>query len=384
MLDLFYNGILLSLFVIWLVGARSSRLWQLVSFARVHSYWLLIILWAIFLTFGAAYFLHFNQLTQIHDIPYAVNAAVVSEDSGVNPYVYNVVPRFETRYTQPLSWTFGPYNYLSLDLVVYWAFNEFTDFLGMPVWFVATNLLFSAVAFALLWKLLKSPLRYYVPIAGTVMLFYSFDNASLTLLLMASSLYLYQRLKTNSGSVAIIVMGLAVMTKIYAIIPFCVLVLYELQRWSCTRDLRLFLRTSMSVAASGIIATGLMLPFGIWHVIDAAVLFHSSVASRLGTSSGGTLLTQFPIGSAEFTVLGIVLVTAAMIASLRVKNLNDRMMLVSMVFLLVVVKSSQALVVLPGVFLPLKLLSLMGPKPLSGREASGSGSRIRMFLGLED
>jgi hypothetical protein len=72
-----------------------------------------------------------------------------------------------------------------------------------------------------------------------------------------------------------------------------------------------------------------------------------------------------------------------MIASLRVKNLNDRMMLVSMVFLLVVVKSSQALVVLPGVFLPLKLMEIMGPKPRSGRKASGSGSRIRMFLGLE-
>jgi hypothetical protein len=72
-----------------------------------------------------------------------------------------------------------------------------------------------------------------------------------------------------------------------------------------------------------------------------------------------------------------------MIASLKVKNLNDRMILVSMVFLLVVVKSSQALVVLPGVFLPLKLLDLMGPKPRSGREASGSGSKIRMLIGLE-
>jgi hypothetical protein len=369
MLDLFYNGILCSLLVIWLAGFRRQRLARFLSFVKSHSIVLIAVLWAVFLGFGAAYCLYFDQLAQMHDIPAAVNAAVTSEENGVNPYDNNVVPRFESKYSSPPLWTYGPYNYLSFDLIVYSAFHILVGPLGMPIWFVLTNLLFSAFAFVLLQELLRVPWRFYAPFAGTVMLFYSFDNASLTLLLMVSSLYLYRRLKANNGSVAIIVMGLAVMTKIYAIIPFLVLVLYELERCARAREWHLFVRNSASVAASGVIAIALMLPFGIMHVIDSAVLFHTSASTRTGTSWGGTLLTELPLSGSEYTILSIAFVAAAMVLSLKLKNVNDRIMLVSLVFLLVVVKSSMAPLAVPGIFLPLRLRETSKPAQGEGKQA---------------
>lgn len=355
MLDVFYNGVLLSILLLWLLSERPKRFGGLVAFAKIHPRSLVTVLWTVFLSFAVAYCLCFDQLADTHDIPNAVDSAVVSQSGGVNPYSHDVVPRFEDRYTSPPSWSLGPYNYLSLDLIAYYGIHAFAGGLGMPLWFVAANLMFSAAAFIILQDMLQAKWRFFAPIAGIAMLFYSFDNTSLTFLLIVASMYLYSRLKSSNGIVATIVLGLAVMTKIYAIIPFIVFVLYELQLRAHLRDWRVFAKVSASVGVSGVIAIGLMLPFGIDNVIDSAVLFHLSAEARVGTSSGGTFLSVLPLSGDLSTIISVVLVVVSVIAAFRLKSLNNRMLLTSLILLVVVSKSSQALLVVPGLFLVLRM-----------------------------
>lgn len=355
MLDIFYNGVLLSILLLWLLSERPKRFGKLISFARSHPTSLVLVLWTMFLSFAVAYCLCFDQLADMHDIPTAVDSAVVSQSGGVNPYSHDVVPRFEGRYTPNPSWSLGPYNYLSLDLIVYYGIHALAGGLGMPFWFVAANLMFSAAAFIILQDMVQVKWRFYAPIAGIAMLFYSFDNASLTFLLIVASMYLYSRLKSNNGSVAVIVLGLAVMTKIYAIIPFVIFVLYELQLRAHLRDWRVFAKVSASVGVSGVVAIGLMLPFGIDNVIKSAVLFHLSAEARVGTSSGGTFLSELPLSDHLSTIISVALVMVSIVAALKLNSLNNRMLLASLVLLVVVSKSSQALLVVPGLFLVLRM-----------------------------
>ena len=355
MLDIFYNGVLLSILLLCLLSERPKRFGRLISFAKTHPTSLVLVLWTMFLSFAVAYSLCFDQLADMHDIPNAVDSAVLSQSGGVNPYSHDVVPRFEGRYTSHPSWSLGPYNYLSLDLIVYYGIHVLAGGLGMPFWFVAANLMFSAAAFIILQDMLQVKWRFYAPIAGIAMLFYSFDNASLTFLLIVASMYLYSRLRSNNGSVAAIVLGLAVMTKIYAIIPFVVFVLYELQLRAQLRDWRVFAKVSASVGVSGAIGIGLMVPFGIDNVIKSAVLFHLSAGARVGTSSGGTFLSELRLSDDLSTIISVALVLVSVVAALKLKSLNNRMLLVSLVLLVVVSKSSQALLVVPGLFLVLRM-----------------------------
>ncbi len=376
MLDIFYNGVLLSILLLWLLSERPKRFGKLVSFAKAHSTGLVAVLWALFLTFAVAYSLYFDQLADMHDIPNAVDSAVVSQSGGVNPYNHDVVPRFDSKYTSPPTWSLGPYNYLSLDLIVYYGIHGVAGGLGMPVWFVAANLMFSAAAFIILQDMVQVKWRFYAPIAGIAMLFYSFDNASLTFLLIVVAMYLYSRLKSNNGVVATIVLGLAVMTKIYAIIPFAVFVLYELQLRAHMREWRAFSKDAASVGASGVIAVGLMWPFGIDNVIESAVLFHLSAGARVGTSTGGTLLSELPLSDQLSTIISVALVMTSVIAALMLKSLNNRMLLVSLVLLVVVSKSSQALLVVPGLFLVLRMREAY----LARRAQSGEAPTQRISL----
>lgn len=376
MLDIFYNGVLLSILVLWLLGERPKRLGRLVSFARAHPKEFVAVLWTLFLTFAIAYCLNFNRLADMHDIPSAVDSAVLSQSDGVNPYNHDVVPRFSGKYSLHPTWSLGPYNYLSLDLIVYYGIHAMAGGLGMPIWFVAANLIFSAVAFVLLQDLLQVKWRFYAPIAGIAMLFYSFDNASLTFLLIVASMYLYARLKSNNGSVATIVLGLAVMTKIYAVIPFVIFVIYELQLRARQRDWRVFTKVSVSVGISSAIATGLMLPFGIDNVIDSAVLFHLSAGTRIGTSFGGTFLSELPLSDPLSTIISVALVLVSVVASLKLKSLNNRMLLASMVLLVVVSKSSQAMLIVPGLFLVLRMREAY----LARRAARGEAPAPRISL----
>jgi len=380
LLDIFYNGVLLSILLLWLLSERPKRFGRLVAFAKTHPTSLVLVLWTMFLSFAVAYGLCFDQLVDMHDIPNAVDSAVVSQSGGVNPYNHDVVPRFENRYTSPPSWSLGPYNYLSLDLIVYYGIHALAGGLGMPFWFVAANLMFSAAAFIILQDMLQVKWRFHAPIAGIAMLFYSFDNASLTFLLIVASMYLYSRLRSNNGVVATIVLGLAVMTKIYAIVPFVVFVLYELQLRARLRDWRVFAKVSASVGVSGVIAIGLMLPFGIDNVINSAVLFHLSAEARVGTSSGGTFLSELRLSDDLSTIISVALVLVSVVAALKLKSLNNRMLLVSLVLLVVVSKSSQALLVVPGLFLVLRMReAYLARKALRGEAPAPRLSLRKIF-----
>lgn len=367
MLDLFYSGVVLSLVALWLFSANYGHPSHLLRFMKAHSRMLIAFVWAVFLGFAAAYVVYFDQLNHMHDIPNAVDAAISSQDHDLNPYNHSVVPRFESRYSSSVSVAYGPYNYLPFDLDVYSFFEWMLGFLGMPYWFVLANVIFASLALVLLRELLRVSWRVYLPVAGMAVLFYSFDNVSLTLLLLVGAMFLYQRRTANYRMLAIVIMGLAMMTKIHAAIPFGVLVLYELERYIRSRDRRLLLKISGSVATSGAIATLLMLPFGIGNVIKSAVLFHADTLARAGTSTGGTLLTEFPLASTEYTLIVVAVMVVALAASMRLARLTDRMLIVSIAFLLVAVKSSQALLMVPGIFLPLKL-----------REISDSESSARL------
>lgn len=355
MLDMMYNGILVFLIVLWAASAHSSSSMKIRSFTKANAKRFLVVLWIVFLVFSASYCIYLNQFVKMHDIPYAVDAAVGSEEADLNPYNHSVVPRFESKYSGSVSMTYGPYNYLPFDLLVYSESRELLGFVGMPFWFLLTNLALSGLAFLLLNEMLEVRLRYYIPLAGAVMLFFSADNVSLTLLLMVAAMFVYRRSGWAGPSLATLVMGLAAMTKVLALIPFGVLILFELQRLVRARDRPALIRVSSSVAASGAMAAALMLPFGMTNVIDSAVLFNSDAVSRVGTSTGGTFLAELSLGSAEYLLIALVLVAASALVSLRLLRLVDRMMLVSLVFMLVAVKSSQALLVIPGIFLSLRM-----------------------------
>jgi hypothetical protein len=275
MLDLLYSVILLLILLLWLSSLMPHLAKRLVLWTRKHAIVLLVLVWAAFLVFSAAYCVYFGQLSRMHDIPNAVDAAIESQEYHLNPYSHNVVPRFSGTYSPTVALTYRPYNYLPFDLDVYSLCEEALGSLGAPLWFVLVNLVFSAVGFFLLKRLVSASWRSFAPVAGMAMLFFSFDNMSLTLMLVMISMYLFSSRGEKNRILAILVMGLAMMTKIQAIIPFGVLVLSELERVFRVKDGHMLLQTSAGLATSGVISAALMVPFGFWNVMKSAVLFHA-------------------------------------------------------------------------------------------------------------
>lgn len=355
MIDVFYNGILVVLVLMWVIGTRRAYMGRFIALMKRHIVPISVLLWAAFVVFALVFVTNLDYFDRIHDIDEAVETAVDSYEQGINPYEEYVIPRFKTRYTPGVEMTFGPYNYLPVDLFVYVSCYQFLGSLGSPIWFVAANLLFSGVAFVLLRDMLKARWMAYAPIAGIVMLFYSFDNASLTLLLMVLSMYAYTQLRWHPGVVAIFFMALATLTKIFAAIPLVILILRELQRSVVERRWRYFVEVGAVTGACAALALLVMLPFGIENVLDSAVFFHTSEELRVGTSSGGTLLSEIMLGNEYYSMISGALVFASLIVGMRMRSLNDRVLLTSVVFLLVAVKSSLAPLTVAGLFLILRL-----------------------------
>ncbi len=355
-LDIAYNGFLFFMLAMCLLGMlklQGPR--RLTVWVRHHSRFIVGILWAAFISFLVGYLVFFNALKDEHDIPDAVSAAVNGFDNGLNPYVDAVVPRFETHNGLEYTLGMGTYNYLPLDLLVYSGMHYVLGFAGFPFWFVLSNLAFLAIAFYLFHELVPVKWASYIPFAGMVALFYSFDNCSLTILLMILSVYALTRLKWGySPALSVFLMGLAVLTKVYAAIPFAVLVIWLLQEQFRTRRpweaLKVFGGVGASLAAGAL----LVLPFGMTDVLNSAVFFHLSASSRSGTASGGTVLAELAMNNAYYAYIAVGAVIVALIASIRLRDLYDRIMIVSFVFLMVVVKDSLSLVTIPGIFLAIR------------------------------
>ena len=355
MIDIFYNGIFAGILLLWVVGSRRAYMGRVVALLKRYLLPVSAVFWIAFIVFAFVFVTNFDYFERIHDIDDAVDEAVRSYEDGINPYVGDVIPRFKTRYVPGVEWTLGPYNYLPVDLFVYAGCYEALGWMGSPIWFVVTNLLFSGIAFVVLREMLDSAWIAYLPMAGIVMLFYSFDNASLTLLLMVLSMYAYTRTRWHPGAIAIILMALATLTKIFAAIPLVILVLFELQRSVTLRNWRKSAETIAASAIGGAVAVLVMLPFGIQNVLDSAVFFHTSEELRAGTSVGGTLLSEIALGSEYYSMISGAIVFASLVVGMRLRSPNDRVLLTTSFFLLVSVKSSLAPLVVAGLFLMLRL-----------------------------
>ena len=358
MIDIFYNGIFGGIVLLWVVGSRRAYMGRVVTMLKRHLLVVSAIFWVVFLVFAFVFVTNFDYFERIHDIDDAVEGAVQSYEDDINPYEEYVIPRFKTRYVPGVDWTLGPYNYLPVDLFIYAGYYEALGWIGSPMWFVVTNLIFSGIAFIVLREMLNSAWVVYLPLAGIVMLFYSFDNASLTLLLMVLSMYVYTRTRWHPGAIAIILMALATLTKIFAAIPLVILVLFELQRSVRLRNWRTAAETIAATAIGAAVAVLVMLPFGIQNVLDSAVFFHTSEELRVGTSVGGTLLSEIAMGSEYYSMISGAIVFASLIVGMRMRSLNDRVLLTTSFFLLVSVKSSLAPLIIAGVFLMLRLKEL--------------------------
>jgi hypothetical protein len=355
LIDLFFTGILTSIILIWVLGVRGHYFGRLAALFKRYMFLVSTVFWIGLVLFAVIFVVNFDYFDRIHDIDEAVQAAVSGYPNGINPYEEFIVPRFQGKYAPNVLWTMGPYNYLPLDLFVYVGFHEALGWIGSPIWFVLTNLILSGIAFVILRDMLKADWIVYAPIAGIVMLFYSFDNASLTLLLMVLSMLVYRRIQWHPGALAIFIMALATMTKVFAGIPLVVLIIFEFQLGWKMRDWRRLGDTAIATACGAGIALLLMLPFGISTVLDAAVFFHTSEALREGTSVGGTVLSEIMIESEYYSMVSGAIVFAVLIISMRLRSLNDRVLLTTTAFLLVAVKSSLAPLVVAGLFLMLRL-----------------------------
>jgi hypothetical protein len=362
MLDLLFNGFLFFMVAVWLIGmVKRKSLAGLTGSLKKHGrVFVPIVVWAVFLVLAASYLVWFDQFSAAHDIPEAVDAGVIDVSHGGNPYVDKVIPRFDTPYGVDTKIDNGTYNYLPVDLMVYAGMHRALGFLGSPLWFVVSNLMLWSVAFAAFYGFVHIKLRGYIPFAGTCMLFYSFDNAALTALLMVASIYALKKLRSDrAGIVSIIIMGLAVLTKAYAVVPFMVLFLWLLEEQLRPRRVKESVRLAMAGVASAAIGVLVMVPFGISNVLNSAVFFHMSTVARAGTSVGGTALAELAMGSPYFAFIAVGAIVAALLVSLKLRNLYDRIVLVSIVFSFVSIKSSLALLIVPGFFIVLRVREWM-------------------------
>jgi len=374
LIDIFYNGILGGIILLWVFTLRAKGMGRVIAYLKRLSPAITLCLWAIFVVFAIWYVLNFDSFEDMHDIDDAVEAAVVNADYGINPYEDYVVPRFKGKYFVGVDWTLGPYNYMPLDLLVYIGVESAIGFLDAPIWFVVANMVFAGVAMLMLRDLTSAPWLPFIPLAGTVMLFYSMDNASLTLLFMTCSVYALRKVKGFAEAISLIIMGLAVLTKIYAAIPFLVMLLYFIQSSAAARDWRKLAGVVLAAGVSGVFALLVMMPFGISSVLDAAVFFHTSEASRVGTSSGGTLLSEIALENPYFALIGAGLTAAAVVVGFWCRNMNDRVMLVVVTFLLIAVKSSLAPLTVAGLFLGLRMSEMADERRPSSDSPSSSGT----------
>jgi len=128
----------------------------------------------------------------------------------------------------------------------------------------------------------------------------------------------------------------------------------------------------MAGAASATIGVAVMIPFGIMNVLNSAVFFHLSTATRAGTSVGGTALAELAMGSPYYAYIAIGAIVAALLVSLKFRSLYDRVVLVSIAFSLVSIKSSSALLIVPGLFIVLRVREWMDVKMLQPSETEVS------------
>jgi len=389
MIDIVYNLLILALVVVWLLKAQFQRISALAPWFRKHRIAVLVTLWILFSFYVAYNVLNFHYLTEVTDVDDAVDAAVVNLLNGTNPYKEPVVPRFNEMGHFSLigggdnkpTWSYGPYHYLPLDLIVYAGMYKLLGFVGLPMWFVIANVVFSCIGLYLLRGVLKSDWRYYVPVAGMVVLFLSLTNTSLTLLLICAAVRVRETPLAQREYLSLVLMGLASLTKIFAIVPFAVLALYGVKSSISGREWGRFGRILASLGICAGIAAVLLVPFGATNVINSTVFVWSAGSASGDTPPvGGSLLGELIPGNEFYPLVSIGCVLAALVLSFRFRWPVDRILLVFVVLLLVIAKSSYSPLFLTWLFLTLRIrdLSLECPKRSTVSREPGSDAGIRL------
>ncbi|MEW5748299.1 MAG: glycosyltransferase 87 family protein [Candidatus Thermoplasmatota archaeon] len=351
MIEWIYNALIVLFVIAWVLAVKRPGALRFLAPLASRKKVTLAMAWTLFLALALTFVISFDYMEQSHDIDDAVEAAVESYLEGTNPYTDPVVPRFKEMGhfvlfgglgDGEIEWAYGPYNYLPVDLLFYAASYEAMGGLGSPYWFVLTNLLLSSFALALLNRLLKVDWLLYAPAAGCIVLFLAFDNTSLTLLLMVAAVVAREQLRAHREVASLVLLGVASLTKVFAGIPFVCFLLRDIQCALKARDWRSLAQTGAAAAACGLLAFLVIYPFGTSDVLDSTVFIYSSGEEREDRPMGGTLLSELPLDSDYYSVISIASIVAALAVSLRFKNLNDRVLIVSMAVLLVSVKSTFA------------------------------------------
>ena len=389
MIDIVYNLLILALVVVWMFKAKFQRISASALWLRKHRIAVLVALWILFSLYVAYNVMNFHYLTEVTDVDDAVDAAVVNMLNGTNVYKEPVVPRFNEMGHFSLigggdhkpTWSYGPYHYLPLDLIVYAGMYKLLGSVGMPLWFLLANVVFSSIGMYLLWGALKSDWRYYVPVAGMVVLFLSLTNTSLTLLLICAAVRVREEPLAQREYLSLVLFGLASLTKIFAIVPFAVLALYGVRSSIYERDWNRFGRILATLGICAGIATVLLVPFGVANVINSTVFVWSAGSASGDTPPvGGSLLGELIPGNEFYPLVSMGCVLAALVLSLRFRWPVDRVLLVFVVLLLVIAKSSYSPLLLTWLFLTLRIRdrSLECPKrsAVSREPMSDTGIRL--------
>jgi hypothetical protein len=363
MIEWIYNALIVLFTIAWILAVKKPGALRFLAPLASRKKLIRAVVWSLFLGLALTFVISFDYMERSHDVDDAVEAAVESFLEGTNPYTDPVVPRFKEMGhfvlfgglgDGEIEWAYGPYNYLPVDLLFYSVSYEAIGGLGFPYWFVLTNMLLSSFALALLNRLLKVDWCTYTPAAGYVVLFLAFDNTSLTLLLMVAAVVARERLRAQREAASLLLLGAASLTKVFAGIPFVCFLLRDLQLALTARDWRSLAQIGAAVAACGLAAFLVISPFGTADVLDSTVFIYSSGEEREDRPMGGTLLSELPLDNDYYSVISVASVFAALVVSLRFKDLNDRVLVVSMAVLLVSVKSTFAPFSVVALFLVLR------------------------------
>ena len=353
MLDIVFSLLLIALIAFWALYYRPGRE-RIVEILRQNRRFLLIALWSLFLSLLVFFASSYGYMADSHDIDNAVEAAAEHLYDGGNPYTDNVVPRFpEVYYSSPRPLVNGTYNYLPLDLYIYTAMWKALSFLGSPHWFVLANAIFSLIATALFWYSTKTDPKILIPVAGSVFIFFSFDNVCLTAaLVVAGILFLKRGMGAYHGLLpALLFFGLASLTKTYAVVVLIVFLIMLVQVETAKRNARALLMTLATGAALIGLAIAISVPFGFGAVLDSTVFFHADPDLRINASVGGTPLYQVLGDSDLYFPISAALMFAALLLTLRFRSLMDRIMIAEIVFLSVLLKSTHSAPLVPAIFL---------------------------------
>jgi len=376
--DFFVNGVILVLFMILLLFLRldKKRLGSYledVKFRKVA----LIILWSLVGMGLAISMIFYPALDRGHDINDAVEAASDHFLDGGNPYADEVVPRFSERYHGPDTVIRNDtYNYLPVSLIFYSGAYLMLQPIG-GFWFPLTNLLLGGLVCLTAWKTFPKPYRSYsLPLISLASIFFMFDNIMLTFLLVSISVFFLARSRNRfRWFLAFLFLFLGVFVKMIGLLALAVLFLYLIQRYKL-KDTSVNLQCGLFVITAAIIALISILPFGLWSVLDSTVFYFSDVANRTTSSGyGGTILTVVMGDPSWFSLVSNFLIGTIILSTLFIEGLYKRIFLAEGLLIIVTIKASQAIIVIPFyILVTIMVLALANRTEKGLRDDRGTGT----------